>query len=255
MARALEGARQLSVSVRLPHGSEYSLDLDLALPVVPEACAYEVLSTKIEIKLKKAEVGIKWPGLERSTVPPGPLPAAAAVPAPAASSAGAGGAPRPTYPSSSKRTHNWDALEKEVKREEDAETPEGDAALQKVHLSLRTMCVAHDAADRGRPPPQLFRQIYANGTEEQRRAMNKSFVRRRQDRVVHTDRMTDQPRGLGAQSQSGGTTLSTNWEDVCRARVCDCARLALTDAWPQIAAREVVPTPPEGMEARKWDAV
>jgi len=40
-------------------GSEYSLELDLAHPVVPAQSGYRVLSTKIEIKLRKGE-GIRY---------------------------------------------------------------------------------------------------------------------------------------------------------------------------------------------------
>lgn len=57
------------------------------------------------------------------------------------------------YPSSSHYRHNWDALEAQMKAEEKDEKLEGDAALNK-----------------------LFQQIYADGSEETRRAMNKSFV-------------------------------------------------------------------------------
>ena len=118
---------QLSVTIRLAHGTDYSLELDLALPIVPQSSSYEVLSTKIEIKLKKADIGLKWPALEASALPPGPA-APAAMIAPVAPAS----VPAPSYPSSSKKSHNWDALEKDVKKEEEAETPEGDAALQKV---------------------------------------------------------------------------------------------------------------------------
>ncbi|KAL6072088.1 Cochaperone protein [Balamuthia mandrillaris] len=86
------------------------------------------------------------------------------------------------YPSSSKHKKNWDVLAKEAEEEK----LEGEQALNKV-----------------------FRDIYSNGTEEQRRAMMKSFL------------------------ESGGTVLSTNWEDVGKRKV-EC-------------------TPPEGLEVRRWN--
>lgn len=58
-----------------------------------------------------------------------------------------------TYPTSSKNPKNWDKIAADVAAEEKDEKLEGDAALNR-----------------------LFQQIYANGTDETRRAMNKSFV-------------------------------------------------------------------------------
>jgi len=55
---------------------------------------------------------------------------------------------------------------------------------------------------------KVFQDIFSNGSDDQRRAMMKSFV------------------------ESGGTVLSTNWEDVGK--------------------RHVDGTPPKGMEMRKW---
>lgn len=57
------------------------------------------------------------------------------------------------YPTSSHHSRDWDKLVADVKREEKEEKPEGDAALNK-----------------------LFQQIYADGSDEVKKAMNKSFV-------------------------------------------------------------------------------
>lgn len=58
----------LSVSAKFPKssaakGSEYSLELDLANEVLPQDSFFKVLSTKLEIKMKKKE-GIRWSALE-----------------------------------------------------------------------------------------------------------------------------------------------------------------------------------------------
>lgn len=62
---------------------------------------------------------------------------------------------------------DWNAIERDVVREEENETPDGEEAVQK-----------------------LFQSIYKNANEDTRRAMIKSF------------------------QTSGGTCLSTNWEEV-----------------------------------------
>jgi len=58
------------------------------------------------------------------------------------------------------------------------------------------------------PLNKVFQDIFANGSEDQKRAMMKSYL------------------------ESGGTVLSTNWDDVGKAPVKG--------------------SPPDGMEMHKW---
>ena len=55
MVKVEMGDTTLSVTAKLPTGSEYSLELDLAHPILPLQSSYKILSTKVEIKLKKNE--------------------------------------------------------------------------------------------------------------------------------------------------------------------------------------------------------
>ncbi|KAG0380695.1 Protein SGT1 A [Mortierella sp. AD032] len=105
-------------------------------PLTP--AAHRVLSTKIEIQLKKEVFAIKWGALEGDDVNAGSM---AAVSASATSA----------YPTSSKKAKNWDALAKEAANEEDK--ADGDKALN-----------------------QLFSQIYKDADDDTRRAMMKSFT-------------------------------------------------------------------------------
>ncbi|XP_076247918.1 suppressor of G2 allele of skp1 [Calliopsis andreniformis] len=154
----------LSVSALLPSGSDYSLELDLAHPVVPDQCSHKVFPSKVEIKLKKQE-GIRWNVLEgnpvaQNTAQPIPQEILQAENRP------------PKYPSSSKKSRDWDKVRKEIEKQEAEEQPEGEAALN-----------------------ALFQHIYGTGSDEVRRAMNKSF------------------------QESGGTVLSTNWSEVGKGKV------------------------------------
>nr|CAB3473638.1 unnamed protein product [Digitaria exilis] len=110
--------------------------------IIPEKCKYLVLSTKVEIRLAKAEQ-VTWTTLDYSGRPKA-LPQKISTPAETA--------PRPSYPSS-KSKKDWDKLEAEVKKEEKDEKLDGDAALNK-----------------------FFRDIYKDADEDMRRAMMKSFV-------------------------------------------------------------------------------
>jgi len=161
----------LSVTAKLAVGSDYSLELDLAHPVVPEQSSYKVLSTKLEVRLRKVE-GVRWAALEGDGAPPLP----------------GGGAS--TQTSSSVRApyasgRDWNKIEKTLAAEAE-EKKEGEQALN-----------------------EMFQKIYADASDDVKKAMNKSF------------------------SESGGTVLSTNWNDIGKEK---------TDV-----------KPPDGMEFKKWD--
>ncbi|EHB10690.1 Suppressor of G2 allele of SKP1-like protein, partial [Heterocephalus glaber] len=149
--------KELSALVKLPSGEDYNLKLRLLHPIIPEQSTFKVLSTKIEIKMKKPEA-VRWEKLEGQGDVPTSKQFIADV--------------KNLYPSSSHYTRNWDKLVGEIKEEEKNEKLEGDAALNK-----------------------LFQQIYSDGSDEVKRAMNKSFM------------------------ESGGTVLSTNWSDVGKRKV------------------------------------
>ncbi|KAK9872012.1 hypothetical protein WA026_015258 [Henosepilachna vigintioctopunctata] len=144
-------------------GSELSDNIsrvfDLSHTIVPDQCSFKITPAKIEIKLKKCE-GLRWDKLEGQcdnvkSIPQGPVPTT--------------GNPL-SYPTS--KGKDWSAIEKDIKAQESQEKPEGEEALNK-----------------------LFQEIYGKGSDEVKKAMNKSFM------------------------ESGGTVLSTNWKEVCQDKV------------------------------------
>lgn len=149
--------RSLSACIKLPSGSDYTLELDLSHPVDPKQSLTKLLKSKIEVKLKKCEE-IQWQKLEGAE--PQKLSRIKVESDPK------------QYPSSSHYTRNWDKLAQEVAEEEKEEKKEGDGALN-----------------------DLFQKIYADGTDETKKAMMKSFY------------------------ESGGTVLSTNWGEVGKDKV------------------------------------
>ncbi|CAN1778305.1 Protein SGT1 homolog A, partial [Linum perenne] len=131
-----------SVTIEVPGEESYQFQPRLFAKVVPANCSYQVLSTKVEIRLAKVEA-IHWTSLEYTNnavvAPLRNMPTTASQ--------------RPAYPSSKSRGKDWDKLEALVKKEEKDEKLEGDAGLNK-----------------------FFREIYQNADEDMRRAMSKSFV-------------------------------------------------------------------------------
>ncbi|KZV41020.1 hypothetical protein F511_13996 [Dorcoceras hygrometricum] len=135
------GEQILSATIEVPGEDAYHFQPRLFGKIIPAKCRYVVLSTKIEIRLVKAEA-IHWPSLEYSKD--------VAVQKVIASSSGN---QKPTYPTSKPKRVDWDKLEAQVKKEEKDEKLDGDAALNK-----------------------FFRDIYKDADEDTRRAMSKSFV-------------------------------------------------------------------------------
>ncbi|KAI4383143.1 hypothetical protein MLD38_009018 [Melastoma candidum] len=136
------GEQILSVTINVPGEDAYHFQPRLFGKIKPEKCRYEVLLTKIEIRLAKVEA-VNWVSLEFSS---------SAIPRKLNVVSG-NAAQRPTYPSSKPKRVDWDKLEAQVKKEEKDEKLDGDAALNK-----------------------LFQDIYKDADEDTRRAMSKSFV-------------------------------------------------------------------------------
>lgn len=138
------GEQFLSIIIDVPGEDNYVLQKRLFAKIIPEQCKYNILSTKIEVRLAKAEP-INWTSLEYDNKQ--------VVPQKSNIFSGTE-IQRPTYPSSNTKVHrDWDKLEAQVKKEEKDEKLEGDAALNK-----------------------LFRDIYQDADEDTRRAMQKSFI-------------------------------------------------------------------------------
>lgn len=165
--------QHLDICIKTSESREFTLDLTLCDKIDVSESKWTILSTKLEIRMKKVEQA-RWLDLQATKA------AINKIKWDDTSSVD-----KHAYPYSVKGgaiKKNWDAIASEVEEEK----LEGDAALNKV-----------------------FQDIFGKGTDEQRKAMIKSFT------------------------ESGGTVLSTNWDDV--------------------GARKVEGSAPKGMEMRRWD--
>ncbi|KAJ8103978.1 SGS domain-containing protein [Lipomyces tetrasporus] len=126
-----------SITYPLASGSDFSFEIGpLAGEIDPENSKYLVLTTKIELKLRKSVPG-KWAALEASDVEVATKQAAL-----------------PSYPTSSKKGHkNWDA----------------------VALELAKDSLTGDE-DTGDSAAAFFKQLYEGADEDTKRAMMKSYV-------------------------------------------------------------------------------
>ena len=162
---AVHGERSFEITIKLDDtGREYQYTVDnLFAPVAPTP-SVSVRSMKVELSLPKV-TPYQWPVLDvkqedatkiaTMASTPATVVAATVVPASAA---------QLSYPNSKGKDWSKVALDD---KEEEGDKPSGDHALN-----------------------ALFKQIYGNGSDEQRRAMMKSY------------------------QESNGTVLSTNWAEV-----------------------------------------
>jgi hypothetical protein len=197
-----------SVYITFPHPSNpdstftFTLDPLFAL-VDPAQSTANVMSTKIEINLRKAQAGQKWHTLEGST----PLKRAEANSNPDTTTTttntplqpATSTATAPAYPTSSRTgPKNWDKLANDLHAQSKAK--------QKIKKDTRGS--GSDSASQGDGEAEVdsdyesgdavdgfFKKIYANADPDTQRAMMKSYV------------------------ESNGTSLSTNWGEVSKGKV------------------------------------
>ncbi|KAK5112321.1 hypothetical protein LTR85_011593 [Meristemomyces frigidus] len=197
--------RSLSISFPLITGSSYDLTLDpLFAAVKPADCITRVMPTKVEIVLAKATPGQKWSVLESSE------PVAAKADSVAGAEDGKSDdatkhaiftdttakATAPAYPTSSKNgPKDWDKITKDLGKS---------TATDGKKASLED----DDDYEGGDEANHFFKKLFKGASPEVQRAMMKSYT------------------------ESNGTALSTNWNEVSKG--------------------PVETAPPDGMEAKQW---
>ncbi|KAK2880145.1 hypothetical protein FQN49_000524 [Arthroderma sp. PD_2] len=195
-----ESSFQFSISFPLPSGSEFSFVLDpLFAPVDPSSSKYNIMSTKVEVTLRKQSAGRKWASLEGI-----PSQEEKTLPAEAAAQKEPANLPSrpittekaPAYPTSSKSgPKDWDKVVSNItKKEKKAKkkTAEGASKGEEKEDDADSDMSDYGSGD---PVDSFFKKLYANSDPDTRRAMTKSFY------------------------ESDGTALNTNWGEVGKGRV------------------------------------
>ncbi|GAD91992.1 SGT1 and CS domain protein [Paecilomyces variotii No. 5] len=197
----------ISIEFPQPSGAQFTFSLDpLFAPIDTSASKYTVMSTKIEVVLRKSIPGQKWSALEttstekladRSSIAPTAPSTAASKP----SSDSTNAAPAdqgPAYPTSSRHgVKNWDKLATDLtskKKEKPKSKNEKSEAKADTGGDSDSESVDSEYGS-GDPVDSFFKKLYAGADPDTRRAMVKSYY------------------------ESQGTALSTNWSEVGKGRV------------------------------------
>jgi hypothetical protein len=190
---------QAAIQFPLPSGADYAFTLDpLFAPIDPSASKVSVMSTKIELVLRKKTPGQKWGALEASSSSARLSDRQAVVGAAPAAESG------PSYPTSSRRgAKDWDKVASTLTaKKPKAKGKDKEAKVEKDAKAGEDSGDESDGADSidsdyetGDPVDAFFKKLYANADPDTRRAMMKSYV------------------------ESHGTALSTNWQEVSQGKV------------------------------------
>ncbi|KAG9252250.1 SGS domain-containing protein [Emericellopsis atlantica] len=188
-----------------PDGSKKSFAAKLAGEVDPEACKYTVMPSKIELSLKKAQSG-KWPGLGKT----GTIEEMGDFKSPTKSQASAQQTTSAAPVASSAPIESKPEITQDTTKPTQAAQPTASSYPTSSRGGPKNWdkIVDDDDEEEEAGVNDFFKKLYKNATPEQQRAMMKSFT------------------------ESSGTSLSTDWNDV--------------------KGRTVETVPPEGVEAKKW---
>lgn len=196
-------------------GEEDTLDFNLFAPIVPgEKSSFQIFSTKMEVKLHKANPAVHWTSLVEDQTRPAVVSATSATepaadganPSSPAENDSSHGATRSDHTTSGPTVTAAGVSRPAVQQPNPADRPRFNK--WNVPGSLDELD-SDDDEQNGKDVESFFKQLYKDSNEDTRRAMAKSFL------------------------ESNGTALSTNWEEVSKAPV---------------------PTkPPAGMEPKRYE--